>query len=820
MSSNKPSETGVIVSGGYLPDGAAMGVGADEALAPAAAPNPLHQMHALLRGRYWIAATLAVIGLTAGAMVGYRLQKPLYQSTALLRVRPNLPRLVYQSDQNGLMPMFDAFVEAQEALLQDQQVIIAAMEDPEWRALGRGNSPEEKEEFTKNLTANHPRNGELVIVNFTDRDPNAARIAINCVFRAYDAKFGEKDAENTQQLLDTVRAVMDEQTRAFNNARAAVQDAAKPLDPDGVKQRYEAKLQQWNLAEAQLQQANFALSSAAQSPATQPVKQDTVQTLERMALHVPDIARLLTSKRDLERQLIVDRKQLGEHHRSVIDAKAQLDALNAQIEELANAYRPLIAGSDAQLTRATLTPEGPSREQLLGKTQELTHLTEQARADVNVWSAQWKKVQEAQANADAIKQRLDETTKRYQELDTENRSRLARITHEIPSTPLAPEKDKRLAFAAAGGLGLAGAGIGLVLLIGFLDRRVRHISDVPVSRRCNRILGVLPLLPDEESDPEQAMLAAHGVHQIRMLLQQDESDLSRKPVYAITSASPGAGKTSLTLALGLSFAASGARTLLIDVDMVGGGLTAKMKKVTRRRLGHVLRRLGLIDSRQLLAALKESMRRSEPIGQTLIRQGFATQADIDHALDVQQHTVVGLREALQGDPVNECITGAGSANLFIMPLGTARRQHASQLSYPALRRLIDQVRGWADVVLIDTGPILGSLEAAAAAMAADEVVLTVARGEQRPLIQRAIDRVTGAGGKLAGIVMNRASAADIAESSFSSSSCRSDGAPSATCTRGRKILAAAGEHDALRLGPIGTAVVALAASPSDDARPA
>src|SRR5204863_9112175 len=88
------------------------------------------------------------------------------------------------------------------------------------------------------------------------------------------------------------------------------------------------------------------------------------------------------------------------------------------------------------------------------------------------------------------------------------------------------------------------------------------------------LLGILPNLPDRLTDPAQAATAAHCVHQIRTMLQINSSE-DRK-VYAVTSASPGDGKTSLTLALGLSFAASGSRTLLIDCDLVGAGLTSRL----------------------------------------------------------------------------------------------------------------------------------------------------------------------------------------------------------------------------------------------------
>ena len=89
------------------------------------------------------------------------------------------------------------------------------------------------------------------------------------------------------------------------------------------------------------------------------------------------------------------------------------------------------------------------------------------------------------------------------------------------------------------------------------------------------LLGILPDLPDRLSDPEQAAIAAHCVHQIRTMLQINGGTEERR-VFAVTSASPGDGKTSLTLALGLSYAACGTRTLLIDCDLVGAGLTARM----------------------------------------------------------------------------------------------------------------------------------------------------------------------------------------------------------------------------------------------------
>src|SRR5690606_19602259 len=114
-------------------------------------------------------------------------------------------------------------------------------------------------------------------------------------------------------------------------------------------------------------------------------------------------------------------------------------------------------------------------------------------------------------------------------------------------------------FVVGGGLPV----LGLVLL-GLMDRKYRY-SDEATSggTRGVPLLGILPNLPDRLSDPSQASVAAHCVHQIRTMLQLNT--LSDGPsVLGVTSATSGDGKTSLCLALGLSFAASGSRTLLID----------------------------------------------------------------------------------------------------------------------------------------------------------------------------------------------------------------------------------------------------------------
>src|SRR5690606_2393875 len=87
----------------------------------------------------------------------------------------------------------------------------------------------------------------------------------------------------------------------------------------------------------------------------------------------------------------------------------------------------------------------------------------------------------------------------------------------MPSDP--SNGGRRIRMAAVAGVGGAGLGVGLILLIGLLDPRLRHIEDAELDLPSARMLGTLPTLPNDLVDPEQAVLVAHSVHHIRTLLQ-------------------------------------------------------------------------------------------------------------------------------------------------------------------------------------------------------------------------------------------------------------------------------------------------------------
>jgi Mrp family chromosome partitioning ATPase len=240
-------------------------------------------------------------------------------------------------------------------------------------------------------------------------------------------------------------------------------------------------------------------------------------------------------------------------------------------------------------------------------------------------------------------------------------------------------------------------------------------------------------------------------------------------VLSVTSPSPGDGKTSLTIALGMSFAASGSKTLLIDCDMQGGGLTSRLIPSGSRRLGQILLRERRITEEQLGAALEESQRLRRPLGEVLLGQRLISSEVLDRALLKQRRMRAGLSGVIKGEVLGDCIVSTGTRNLHLLPLGVDDHRFSSQLSPAMVGSILDEAARHYDTVLVDTGPVLGSLEAAVVASEVDGVVLTVSRGADRNLAHNAIRYLATMNAQIEGIVFNRAKVEDIRRSTYSGS---------------------------------------------------
>jgi tyrosine-protein kinase Etk/Wzc len=169
----------------------------------------------------------------------------------------------------------------------------------------------------------------------------------------------------------------------------------------------------------------------------------------------------------------------------------------------------------------------------------------------------------------------------------------------------------------------------------------------------------------------------------------------------VTSAAPREGKTLIAANLGLTFAREGARVLLVDCDL---------RRPRLHRLFGVPAAPGLIE---LLSA----------------------EATVVPSMPAIRHTEL--------------------AGLSLLPCG-ALAPHAHELLKPQqLRRLLNDLSGQFDVIILDTPPVLVSADAALLAPLADGAILVVRAGQtDRASAERACQYLIAAGAHFLGALLN------------------------------------------------------------------
>ncbi len=730
------------------------------------ARNPLMVLHLLLQGRYWLAVLLAILLGAGGAALGYKLPHRTYSSTGMIRIKPNMPII---GQDSGAMPMFESYVATQLILLKGEHVLDMAIDEASgsssWQQQGKGNSAAERDAFAAAVDVS--REGEIIRVTYTDQNPDVAMEGVKSILAAYEHLYLEATGIDRGAEMDAVTKLRDQYLGRLQSYNDTINNITGNVGVEAVMARYQMQVMQKNSAEMNWSRSKEmrdewrashpeAGTQPATAPAaTRPASAPRLYTVEEIGAVDPHMLDLLRAKADLKRELIPF-QGIGDSNQQKHQLTTQLQDVENQIQEYQATWRPPANGASGMPQESVQYPTLVLQEQLYHKE------FDDASSEVLKEGSTVAQIQKTNTDMEMVKALLDSAKQKIEQYNIQLQSDGGVNIISHGDRPVL--HDRRVPIAAAACFGGGVAGIAIVLLIGLMDRRLRTIDQARMSlKQGMRVLGMLPSLPRNLEDPGAASFAALCVHHIRMLLQVMPR-MDAHPAIAVTSPSPGDGKTSLTLALALSFAASGKSTLLIDCDIVGAGLTRRVNAIIRRRIGQILIRENLITPAQLREALNLAQRSGRKLGEVLVDEGYVEQAQVTHALAMQAETSVGLLDVMRGEVLEECVADTGMARLWILPVGSALAEHGATISPEGFRAVLEQARKRFDIVLVDTGPVPGSIESSVAASQADGVVLCVSRGEQGPLVRRASEHLNDIGARSLGLVFNRATPEDFSSS--------------------------------------------------------
>lgn len=271
-----------------------------------------------------------------------------------------------------------------------------------------------------------------------------------------------------------------------------------------------------------------------------------------------------------------------------------------------------------------------------------------------------------------------------------------------PDQPYAPRVLFNALLAAFAGLLI---GIAAVALLEFLDNTVRGSSDVTELTGAPLLASVSAIAKLQPGGQQVYVLArprSTEAEAIRLLRANLEFAAAAQPIttLALTSAGPGEGKSTVTANLGVVMAQSGLTTVIIDADL---------RKPSQHRIFNVANDRGLTT--------------------------LMTHPD-------QPWEQVGARVAVPG--------------LTLIPSGPIPPNPADLLSLDRMSVLLSRISDEADIILIDTPPILAVSDPLVIGTKTDGMILLARAGHtRRDRLQKAASSLQQAGVRLVGIVVNQ-----------------------------------------------------------------
>ncbi|MFN4243191.1 MAG: hypothetical protein ACK4PI_08135 [Tepidisphaerales bacterium] len=721
----------------------------------------------ILRRRWWWVALLSAVLAPPAAYLGWTTGKRQYMSTGAVQVKPVLPRVLFATEDKGVMPMYESFVATQMELLRSRRVVNMAVQDPRWQRAYGPPTDEAVVGFINSIQTN--RRGEIITVGVVHEDPDVAMAGATSLIAAYKRIYGDTAGQVDERVRQTLLDLERQLNAQAASVRSRISVIAQDYGTEDLSFYHEAKLKLVAELESELQRLRAGLSATKGEPV--PEEAGPREVTPRMAAAVDGrLASLIDRLDELQSRDAVMATSMGENNPARVRLRSEIEQVQQRVQERFEEVK-----ASGVLDRTGVTVSAKSPEERIAQLQESIRAAREDMLALGRVSLQLADLRREEAR---IRADLEQVRNRLEQLRVESATAGRLDIVSEGDRPVVPLRDTYVRNAAVGAFGAVSFSLALVVGLGLLDRRVRGLEDVqgrPLGGGGSSapMLGVLPEIPEGLEDPELAARAAHNVHHVRTMLEL-WSD-GRSPLsLTVTSPSSGSGKTSLTLALGVSFAAAGLRTLMVDMDLVGGGLSMRVDGMTRRKLGSMLVATGLLTDVQRMEALKLATKQGVKLGEACVKLGYVTKEQIDAVLRQQEADSAlqgtGVMEALSGQPVEECVRPTEVPGLFAMTLGGARMEHAGAISPGMVKRMLQRVGEGFDVVLVDTGPTPGSLEAGACATATDGVVLTVARGEDRDAVRHCVDHLVRIGASVAGVVFNRATSREVLRLSASRTS--------------------------------------------------
>jgi succinoglycan biosynthesis transport protein ExoP len=545
--------------------------------------------------------------------------------------------------------------------------------------------------FSNNLKVKVTAGTRLLEVDFTNRDPKVAAAVVNHLVQALiDYTFQTKFTATNQvsQWLEGQLGDLRKQSELLQSRVVALQQGSGIFgvggtDPQGKPVIYSPILDRLQQSTAQLSQAQ--MNRVLKASVAEVVKTGNAELISQLSgtsiasgsgqgvmNSLALIQNLRLQEATLQAQIDQDASQFGAAYPKLIQERASLKGVQQSLQEeikrtaerSENDFK--VASKAEQGARAAYDNDRIEAEKLNDKSIEYAILSKEADQSQELYQDLLKRLKEAGI---------------LEGLHSSNVTVVDQAS--APARPSKPQVPLYLALGAGLGIFL---GCCVALLVEAVDNKIQGADEVEALQI--PLLGISPQIEASKTSSHALMLdsrhadSAFGesVRRLRSGLLISRSGTPPQ-VLLVSSASPGEGKSTLSLSLAISLSQYEKKVLLVEADM-------------RRPV--LCRRLGLQQTDGLSVLLSD-------------------------------------REA-----PTAILPAANNPNLYLLPAGPTPPYPAELLGSPRMHTLMDEWRAEFDFIVVDSPPVLPVTDAQLLEEMADATVLLARVGfTTRAALERA-----------------------------------------------------------------------------------
>lgn len=664
-----------------------------------------------LRKYVWAVLALMAMAITGAVFYTDRLPR-VYEATASLQIEPRVVDVLGVGQEAGGDGGTDYYKQQQEKLGSYMMTRLTVETNGLHQKLlseqerTRGKLDDHYDLATRRLreimAVRYPQLNRTMYVTVRNEDPRLAAELANAHSKQFEDYSRGTLAGDTRKQSEALAGEFAAVERALRDAEAALFQFQKDNDLLAVSLEDRQNTVSNNIA-AYTQKVNEARAKRIElSAKLDRMKQAAqIDVLESPLLTISDVSSFdsLRAQYYAERSKLLEMEQdFGPKNTEYLKQKAKVDSL---LSALRAESRRQLAGVEEQYLAALTTERALSaeieryRKEAFELGPKIVSFNELARK---------KKGFEDKYNILVARLSASEMTGRVNDrLDADNVRRLDPAL--VPEQPVSPSLQVNI--MVAGTLALM-VGLGLVVLVTFLDRTVKSAEDAQQAAGVP-VLGVIPMLAEGELSSNDDRARDLYVHQhptsrtaeccrsLRTNIMFSAADRPLKTLV-VSSANPREGKTTSVIYLGTTMAQSGQRVLLIDTDMRRPRLHSSMG-VSRQK---------------------------------------------------------GLSNLILGeDAYDDVIKTTEIPNLFILPCGPLPPNPAELLMTKRFEHVLAELAKRFDRVILDSPPLQAVTDAVVLSKLADGVIIVVrASNTLREEVKRSARQIHDVEGALFGVILN------------------------------------------------------------------